>query len=440
MEPSSQSLPYFPITERERREMLAVVGVRSVQELFQDIPVTHRTPPLNPPAPLSELELRQELGSLATQNSDPQGYACFLGGGAYRHFIPAVVQQIAARGEFATCYTPYQPEVAQGTLQATYEFQSLVCLLFGMEAANAGMYDGATGLAEAALMACRVTGRDHIFVLDTLSPRYRQVIETYALPQGLEVDSISPQVRELPSSAACLVVQHPNFYGELEEADRLREVTQRAGALLVVSMYPTAMGLLRPPGAFGADIAVAEAQPLGVPLSFGGPYVGLFTCRERFLRQMPGRIVGRTGDSRGRTGYVLTLQTREQHIRRERATSNICTSEALVGLSVALYLAALGAQGLRQVAELCYHKAHYLAGRIARVPGYSLPLAGHFFNEFVVRCPRSPREMNQLLLERGIIGGLDVSDRTTNGMLLCATEMNSRKELDRLVEALEEVR
>ena len=439
MQQDSRSIPYLPNTQSQRQEMLAAVGAASVEELFRDIPQAHRSPSLDLPAPLSELELRQELEDLAARNADTSRYSCFLGAGAYHHFVPAVVQHVTARGEFATAYTPYQPEVAQGTLQTTYEFQSLACLLFHMEVANAGMYDGATALAEAALMACRVTGRERIGVLDTLSPRYRQVVETYTLPQGLKLDTVSPQLADLPQDVACLLVQHPNFYGYLEDTDRLRDLAHGSGALLVVSMNPIAMGMLQPPGDHGADIAVAEAQPLGVPLSFGGPYMGLFTCRERFLRQMPGRIVGRTTDTRGRTGYVLTLQTREQHIRRERATSNICTSEALIGLAVTSYLATLGPEGMRQVAELCYHKAHYLASRIAELPGYSLPLSGSFFNEFVVQCPRPPQEVNQHLLERGIIGGLDISDHIPGGMLLCATEMNPRQELDSLVEALGEV-
>ncbi|MBI2871753.1 MAG: aminomethyl-transferring glycine dehydrogenase subunit GcvPA [Chloroflexi bacterium] len=433
-------LPYLPNTDQDRQVMLRAIGVASAEELFQDIPQRFRNPPLRLPSPLSELELRQEMEALAERDLYPGKYASFLGAGAYRHFIPAVVWAIASRGEFLTSYTPYQPEVSQGTLQVAYEFQSAVCELLGMEAANAGMYDGPTALAEAALMACRVTHRYRVAVLDTVSPTYREVLETYARGQEIEVRQVPQKAVRLDAETACLVAQHPNFFGYLEELDALSVAAHKAGALLVTSVDPTAMGLFKPPGAFGADIATAEGQPLGIPLSFGGPYVGLFASRQEHLRQMPGRIVGRTRDGQGRTGYVLTLQTREQHIRRERATSNICTSEALVALACTVYVAALGKQGMQRVAELCYHKAHYAASEIAKLPGYSLPLSGTFFQEFVVRCPSPPAKVNEHLLERRIIGGLDVSDQVPQGMLLCVTEMNSRKEIDALVSALAEVK
>lgn len=432
--------PYIPNTEADRQEMLRAIGVASVQELFGDIPTQFRSPALAIPGPLSEMELRQEMEALARENRHAFQGPCFLGAGAYRHFIPAVVQAIASRGEFLTAYTPYQPEVSQGTLQVIYELQSLTCQLFDMDVANAGMYDGASSLAEATLMACRITHRYRVACLDTLSPLYRQVLETYTRPQGVEVYSIAPG-GSLPMEpdTACLVAQHPNFFGYLEALGRLEHESHRQGALLVVSTDPVAMGMFRAPGSYGADVVTAEGQPLGIPVSFGGPYIGLFSCKSQHLRQMPGRIVGRTVDSHGRTGYVLTLQTREQHIRRERATSNICTSEALIGLMATVYLATLGKQGLQQVAELCYHKAHYAASLIGHIRGYSLPLRGTFFQEFVVRCPRPPSEVNAALLERGIVGGLDVSDRIPNGLLLCVTEMNSRQEIDSLAKALAEI-
>ncbi|MFC1935402.1 aminomethyl-transferring glycine dehydrogenase subunit GcvPA [Chloroflexota bacterium] len=433
--------PYTPNTASDRREMLQAIGVPSVQELFGDIPAAFRDPSLDIPEPLSELELRQELEALAAENRHAFQGPCFLGAGAYRHFIPAVVQAIASRGEFLTGYTPYQAEVSQGTLQATYELQTLTCQLFDMEVANAGMYDGATSLAEAALMACRITRRYRVACLDTLSPLYRQVLSTYTEAQDVEVYPVSAGTSpSLRPETACLVVQHPNFFGYLEELSSLERTAHQEGALLVVSTGPIAMGMFRPPGSYGADIVTAEGQSLGIPLSFGGPYIGLFSCKNQYLRQMPGRIVGRTVDTRGRAAYVLTLQTREQHIRRERATSNICTSEALMGLVVTVYLATLGKQGLRQVAELCYHKAHYAASLIRQIPGYSLPFAGVFFQEFVVRCPRPSAEVNAGLLERGIVGGLDVSDQIPNGLLLCVTEMNSREEIEALAGALAELK
>ncbi|MBI4200941.1 MAG: aminomethyl-transferring glycine dehydrogenase subunit GcvPA [Chloroflexi bacterium] len=441
MHKASAISPYSPNTPEDRKAMLQAIGVSSVDELFDDIPTAFRNPPLSIPGPLSELELRQELEALAPENRHTFQGPCFLGGGAYRHFIPAVVQAIASRGEFLTAYTPYQPEVSQGTLQVAYEFQTLTCQLFDMEVANAGMYDGASSLAEAALMACRVTQRYRVAYLDTLSPLYRQVLATYTGPQGIELYPVSPGGSPvLEPETACLVAQHPNFFGYLEDLSALERAAHQAGALLVVSTDPIAMGMFRPPGSYGADIVTADGQPLGVSLSFGGPYIGLFSCKQQYLRQMPGRIVGRTVDTEGRTAYVLTLQTREQHIRRERATSNICTSQALIGLMATVYLATLGKQGLRQAAELCYHKAHYAASLIGGTRGYRLPIKGTFFEEFVVQCPRPPAEVNAGLLERGIIGGLDVSDRVRNGLLLCVTEMNSRQEIESLAAALAELR
>ncbi len=431
--------PYSPNTDADRREMLRAIGVASVEELFQDIPARYRDPALKLPPPRSELELRREIEAMARQNAVPGEYACFLGAGAYRHYVPAVVRQIVARGEYMTSYTPYQPEVSQGTLQATYEFQTLVCQLTGMEVANAGMYDGSTSMAEAALMAARVTRLDRIAVLDTVSPTYLEVLKTYTQSQGLKVDMVRAAAPELEEGTACLIVQQPNFFGYMEDLAALSEKAHASGALLVVSADPISLGMFRPPGDYDADIVVAEGQSLGVPLSFGGPYVGIFACKEKHVRQMPGRIVGKTVDTRGRTGYVLTLQTREQHIRRERATSNICTAVALIALTATAYMAALGKRGMRHIAELCYHKAHYAASLIGQVPGYSLPLDGVFFHEFVVQCPLPPATVNQRLLDYRIIGGLDVSAYVPNGMLLCVTEMNTREEIEALARALSEI-
>ena len=439
MDRGNSTSPYIPNTDADRQAMLQAAGVDSVEALFRDIPEGHSHPSLDIPPPISELELRRELQALSDLNLNAGSTPSFLGGGAYNHFIPAVVGHIASRGELSTSYTPYQPEVAQGTLQITYEFQSLTSQLMGMEVANAGMYDGATALAEAALMACRLTSRERIAVLDSVSPANMSVIRTYVDPQGLDVYTTSPDRLDIREGTACVVVQNPNFYGYIEDMSALGKAAHDEGALLVVSTDPVFLGMFHSPGDYGADIAVAEGQPLGVPLSYGGPYVGLFTCRSQYLRQMPGRIVGRTVDTQGRTGYVLTLQTREQHIRRERATSNICTSEALVGTMIAAYLACMGKVGLRHIAELTYHKAHYAASLIERIPGYSLPLSGTFFQEFVAQCPIPPSEVNARLLERGIIGGLDVSDRIPNGLLLCVTEMNTREEIEALAEALGEI-
>jgi glycine dehydrogenase subunit 1 len=440
--------PYVPLTDDDRRAMLAVVGAESTAELFADIPVEHRDPPLDLPPALAEAELLRELTELAARNRSTAELPCFLGAGAYRHFIPGVVDHIIRRGEYLTAYTPYQPEISQGTLQTIFEFQSLVCELTGMDVANAGMYDGASALAEACLMACSVTGRDRIVLLDTIHPHTIDVVRTYAGGRGLEVKIVSPEHVLVTGSDACLGVQQPNFFGYLEDLAALGHVARQSGALFVVSADPVSLGLFRPPADFGADVVVGEGQPLGVPVSFGGPYVGLFACREQFVRHMPGRIVGRTRDLDGRTGYVLTLQTREQHIRRERATSNICTSTQLIALAFTVALCTLGKQGLRRMAELCYHTAHYAAEQIAKLPGYELllqgvPSAGSgrcFFQEFVVRCPAPSREVNGRLLERGIIGGYDVSDRIERGLLLSFSELHTKDEIDALVEALGAVR
>ena len=439
MENGRFTSPYTPNTDDDRQRMLDAIGVRSFDDLVADIPAEHRNPPIDLPPPTSELELRREIGAMAEQNAVPGDYACFLGAGSYRHFIPAIVRSVATRSEFMTAYTPYQPEVSQGTLQAHYEFQSLVCQLTGMEVANAGMYDGATSMAEAALMAARVTKRDRVAVLDTVSPAYRQVLETFLDSQGIAIDTSSPDSVQVGAETACLLVQQPNFFGYFEDLEEMAEAAHSAGALLVVATDLTSLGMFRPPSEYDADIVVAEGQAIGVPPTFGGPYVGIFACKQKYVRQMPGRVVGKTVDTRGRDGYVLTLQTREQHIRRERATSNICTAVGLIALMTTLYMSSLGKQGLRRVAELCYHKAHYAASLIEKIPGYSLPLTGAYFREFVVDCPRPVAEINNALLERKIIGGLDVSEYVPNGMLVCCTEMNTKEEIDRFAEALAEV-
>ncbi|MCY4414876.1 MAG: aminomethyl-transferring glycine dehydrogenase subunit GcvPA [Chloroflexi bacterium] len=432
---------YIPNTVAEQDELLSAIGLRDIDELFADIPDDYRNPPLELPAPLSELEIQRELGELASRNRPLASGPSFLGAGSYYHFIPSIVKAIMTRGEFLTAYTPYQPEVSQGTLQVIFEFQTMISTLYGMEVANAGMYDGATSVAEAVLMACRVTRRQQVIVADTVSPAYRQVIATYCQAQGITID-ITPTDQisgAITEATAGIVAQYPNFYGELDDLKALGEMAHADGALLVVSADPLAMGMLTPPGDFGADIVTGEGQPIGIPPSFGGPYLGLFSCKQQYIRQMPSRLVGRTTDTEGRTGYVLTLQTREQHIRRERATSNICTNEALYALASSIYLAAMGRQGLRQVAELCYHKAHYAADAIGKLNGYSLAQSGTFFQEFVVSCPKPAAEVNRQLMKHNILGGLDVSDRFDNGMLLCVTEMNTRAEIDTLVSALAEI-
>ncbi len=429
--------PYIPLTDDDRREMLAVIGAPSTDALFDDIPAAYRRPELRLPDALSELELIDEMRGIAAKNRTAADYACFLGAGAYRHFRPSLVDAIAMRGEYLTSYTPYQPEVSQGTLQTAFEFQSIVCELTGMDVANAGMYDGASALAEACLMACAVTGRARVAVSERVHPNWLEVVKGYATGRGIAVDVQPHGAFNVSGEHACLAVAQPDFFGRVSaDAGAWGDAAHAAGALFVVAADPISLALYRPPSQYGADIVVAEGQSLGIPPGFGGPYVGLFACRQQYVRQMPGRIVGQTKDLEGRTGYVLTLQTREQHIRRERATSNICTSTQLIALQATIYVQALGPRGLRRVAELCYERAHGAADRIDALPGFSVERDEPFFHEFVVRTPKPPAEINRALLTRGIIGGLDVSDYTQHRMLLCVTEMNSRAQIDALVEAL----
>ncbi len=453
-------MSYIPHTDSDRAAMLAEIGAETVGDLFLDVPESVRYPELKLRDPLSEMEILGELRAMSEENADLDHHACFLGAGAYNHFVPSVVGHVIGRSEFYTAYTPYQPEISQGTLQAIFEYQSMVCALTGIDVANASHYDGATSLAEAALMAVNVSRgkRRKIIVSSAVHPEYRATLRTYtrgsdlAVVGDLEVGSWKLEIGSLKAllddNTACLIIQNPDFFGQLLSADSenglsgLADAVHEAGALLVVAVDPISLGLFTSPGEYGADIVVGEGQPLGNPLNFGGPYLGIFACREKYMRKLPGRLVGETVDTEGRRGFVLTLATREQHIRRERATSNICTNQALCALAAGAYLAAMGKSGLRKVAELCYHKAHYAARRIAAIPGFELAGDRPFFKEFVVRCPRPPSEINEALLERGIIGGYDLGrdyPHLENCLLLCVTEMNTRAEIDRLVEAFEEV-
>lgn len=429
--------------------MLGAIGVSSTDALFDDVPASARRQRLDLPGTLSEIEVTRLLRELSEANVDLVHHPCFLGAGSYVHFIPSAVSHIVSRSEFYTSYTPYQPEVSQGTLQTIYEFQSMIAALTGMDIANASMYDGASALAEAAIMAANVTDRGTVLLASSVHPEYRKVIGTYV--QGLEFSVVSDPTggkgtldvrqlsRYLGDDVACLVVQYPNFFGCLDDLDALAEAVHAAGALLVVAVNPLALGLLTPPGELGADVVVGEGQPLGIPPSFGGPYLGLFATREAYIRHLPGRIVGATTDAKGQRGFVLTFQTREQHIRREKATSNICSNEALCALAATVYLSHLGKAGLRQVADLCLRNAHYLADEIASIPGFQVAFDSPFFNEFVVRCPVAPAMINLKLREVGIIGGYepgrDYPD-LADCLLLCATEMSRRSDMDRLVGVL----
>src|SRR5687768_10334845 len=434
--------------------MLHQIGLGSAAELFDSIPKDLRlSRDLKTPAALSEIELLAGFEELAKRNSGA-GRPGFLGAGAYQHYSPTVVDHIISRSEFFTAYTPYQPEISQGTLQAIFEFQTLVCQLTGMEVANASMYDGSTALAEAVLMAERVTRRSRVVACGAIHPEYLEVINTYVQHAGIELvhADADPETGQAPANiaellndkTAALVVQSPNFFGCIEDVASLAEKAHAAGALLVVAVTEAiSFGLLKSPGACGADIVVAEGQSFGVPVSFGGPYVGLFATLDKYARQIPGRLVGEAYDKQGRRGFVLTLATREQHIRREKATSNICTNEGLIALAATVYLETMGRRGIQEAAQQCLQKAAYAARRIGSLKGFSLPFSGPRFNEFVVRGPLDAAELlSRLGKEKGIEGGIALwqffSDRP-NDFLVCVTEINSRAEIDALVDGLESV-
>ena len=454
-------MSYVPHTDADRAEMLAAIGVERVEDLFHDVPADCRFPELNLPEPLSEMEIMAELQAMSEENLDTGHFTSFLGAGAYDHYVPRVVDHVISRSEFYTAYTPYQPEISQGTLQGIFEYQSMICALTGMEVANASHYDGATATAEAVIMALNVARkrRTKVILSPAVHPEYRAVVRTYTQGMGLEIvgdvgatgwSPLDDLTALLDKNTACLVIQNPNFFGQIEDPSSLAAKVHAVRAMLVVVADPISLGLLRPPGDYGADIVVGEGQALGNGLNYGGPYLGFFACRQKDARKMAGRLVGQTVDAEGRRGFVLALATREQHIRRGRATSNICTNQSLCTLATAVHLAALGKTGLRKLAELCYHKAHYAANRIAELDGYQVVGDKPFFDEFVVRCPTSVKKINDYLLEeRGIIGGYDLGQDYPHGsaglttglenhMLLCVTEVISREEIDALVEALAE--
>jgi glycine dehydrogenase subunit 1 len=445
-------MEYMPNTADDHRSMLTAIGVERFEDLLAEIPARARlNRPLALPPALSELEVRREIGGLLDRNAHADRSPCFLGAGAYDHAIPSIVPFLASRSEFSTSYTPYQAEMSQGLLQTIFEFQTMVCELTGMDVANASMYDGASALAEAALMACRVTKRSRIAVAGTIHPHHRAVLTTYLSGISHPIHTVrimdgradpDDLRRSLTDDTAAVLVQHPNFLGNLEDVAAIAEAAHSRGALAVASVDPLSLGLLAPPGVWGADVAVGEGQALGNPMSFGGPFVGFMATKKEFMRQIPGRIVGATVDTKGRPGYCLTLQAREQHIRRERATSNICTNQALMALTASIYLATLGPNGLREVGEQCVAKSHYAAERIAGVKGFSRAAAAPFFKEFVVRTPRPPADINAALLKAGIIGGLDLGRfdaAWTNHWLVCVTEKRTREEIDRLVEVVGKV-
>jgi glycine dehydrogenase subunit 1 len=434
--------------------MLKVVGVESIADLFAGVPEKFRFPELSLPPALTEMEVLAELQALADENDDVNHLSCFLGAGAYNHFVPKIVDFLIQRSEFYTAYTPYQPEISQGTLQAHYEYQSMVAALTGMEASNVSHYDGATAVAEAVIMALQVGRgkRTKVVLSPTLHPQYREVVHTYT--QGMSVNTVGEDapLGDLGALAdlvgkdtACVIVQNPDFLGRLytpAEMQALADHVHEAGALFVVSADPISLGLFTPPGDYGADVVCGEGQPMGNSLSFGGPYLGFFAMKLDDIRKTAGRIVGQTVDADGERGFVLTLSTREQHIRRDKASSNICSNQALNALAAAIYLATMGKYGVRKIAELTYHKAHYAAKLIGEIEGYAVTSDGPFFKEFVVQCPLPVEEVNSRLLDYGMIGGYDLGadyPELKDHMLLCVTEMNTRDDIEALADALAEI-
>jgi glycine dehydrogenase subunit 1 len=445
---------FTPHTSSERDDMLRAVGVKSIEELFEAVPAKYRFPDLDLPPRKTEMEISAELNDLSSGNGSVRDMICFLGAGAYNHYIPSAVDAVISRGEFFTAYTPYQPEISQGTLQAIFEYQSMISNLTGMEACNASHYDGATAAAEAVILAhAQFRGkRPKIVVSPALHPQYRETIRTYT--QGFsDIEIVGDNAKNplespedlkvlIDQRTALVIVQYPDFFGRVNDYTKVGEVAHQAGALFAVSINPIALGLLKPPSEFGADIVIGEGQPLGIPLSMGGPYLGLFATKKDLIRKIAGRLVGETVDQDGKRGYVLTLTAREQHIRREKATSNICTNQGLIALASAVYLSLVGKQGLRKVAELCYQKAHYAAKQIATVKGFKVISDSPFFHEFMVECPLPVSDLNAHLLEHGILGGYELgNDYPALGkyLLVAVTEMITKDDIDLFVEVLREM-
>jgi glycine dehydrogenase subunit 1 len=440
---------YTSNTSEDVRKMLAAIGVESFEDLIADIPAELRIKgELNLPPALSEYEAKLLLSRMSGCNCDPAQLVSFMGGGVYDHVTPSLVDFVISRPEFYTAYTPYQPEVSQGTLASIYEYQSLICELFDMDVSNASVYDGASALGEAIHMARDLTFRKRILAADTLHPYHTQVMRTYA--DGLEVPvevipstdgivDVSALDNLLSDDVAAVVIAHPNFFGLLEPIYEIEDKVHAAGAFLIVTVDPISLGVLAPPGSYNADIAVAEGQSLGLAQGFGGPYLGIFTARKDHIRRMPGRIIGRTVDEGGKPGFVMTLQTREQHIRREKATSNICTNQALCALASAVFLSVVGKQGIKEMANLCTQKAHYLAERITKTACCEMAFRGHFFKEFVVRTRHPAAQVIDAMLERGFLAGIDLGRFNTNHanlLLVAVTEKRTKQEMDAFVDAL----
>ena len=444
---------FIPHTEQDIREMLETIGIQNVDQLFNGIPAGLRLgdTPLRLPSALSESEVVDKLRQIQKRNPDPEEMSSFLGAGAYRHYSPAVIGSLIQRGEFSTSYTPYQAEVSQGTLQAIFEFQTMIAMLTGMDVVNASMYDGASALAEAVLMAHRINKKSEYLIASSVHPEYRQTVETYLRGTNHQLVNVPYDstgktdlefiLKNLNNRVSAVVLQSPNFFGIVEEYEELgKELAEQGTLLIVVVAEPLSLGILKPPGERLADIVVGEAQSFGLPVSYGGPYAGFFATREKFVRQMPGRLAGETVDRRGRRSFVLTLSTREQFIRREKATSNICTNQGLCMLAVTIYLAVMGKQGLRELALLNLSKTDYMKNKLSKVQGFEMQFSGDTFNEIVLKCPKPANEIRDALLEYKILAGLPLGNyypALDDSLLLCATELNTVEDIDRLAEKLE---
>lgn len=441
---------YIPNTVEDQKEMLTAIGVESVEDLFADIPKTVRFEGnLNIPKAMSEYEITTYMSKLAEKNIRINDYSSFLGAGVYQHFVPSVVNHVISRSEFYTAYTPYQPEISQGELQGIFEFQSLIAELTGMEGANSSMYDGATSLAEAAAMAAASTRRNKIVVSSTTHPETRAVLKTYAKGQNLEVVEVNfkdgkTDLEELKNTVdketAAVLVQYPNFFGLIEDLSSIEEIAHSNKSLFIVSANPMALPIIKSPGEFNADVVVGDNQPMGIPATFGGPHVGFFATNSKLIRKMPGRIVGQTVDDDGNRGFVLTLQAREQHIRREKASSNICSNQALIALASAVYMNAMGKEGVQEVAQQNLQKAHYAYNVLTAINGVEPLFEGSFFNEFTIKLSKPVSEINKQLLGDKIIGGYDLSKdypSIENAMLIAVTEIKSKDEIDEFAVRLE---
>jgi glycine dehydrogenase subunit 1 len=441
---------YLPDTKQDQDEMLDLLNVSSIDELFEDIPAEIRIEgELNIPAAVPEPLLMKKMQQLSSQNKNANNYPIFLGAGTYDHYIPSVVDHMISRSEFYTAYTPYQPEISQGELQAIFEFQTMVSELTGMDVANSSMYDGFTSLAEAASLAVASTKRSKVLISKAVHPESRAIINPVSLGQGYTVEEVDLATdvtdlvklqEQIGKDTSAVIVQYPNFFGSIEDLAEIKKIADANGALLIVSANPLALALLQAPGKLGADIVIGDMQPLGIPMSFGGPHCGYFAVSKKFMRKIPGRIVGQTTDEQGKRGFVLTLQAREQHIRRDKATSNICSNQALNALASSICMTALGKQGIRHMAQLNFEKADYMAKRLQE-KGFTIKNQSPFFNEFVVELPRPVKEVNEKALEAGIIGGYDlgIDYGFDNQMLIAVTEQRTKEEIDQFVKVLEDV-